>query len=76
MTAPVHIYRSNVQPLTRFRDTNLPKPMLIKIPGNRLHCCHKCEKLRPAKNLGVQVYYDRYVITCSPGKGCRKGKKP
>ena len=70
MTA-VHIYTAKSQPATRFTDDNGDTPMSFWWPANRLLWCGCCRKLRPAKNVVVQCYYDGINCWCAPDKGCK-----
>lgn len=67
----VHIYTAKLQPATRFKDDTGARTFWIRNPGNRLKLTACCHERRPAKNLLVQVYYDRNYFWCKEGKGCK-----
>lgn len=70
MKPDVHIYAVKGQPATRYCDMTMDRPMwFINSPRKRL-VCHTCWKARQARNIRVQVYYDKYTFSCAPGKGC------
>ena len=69
----VHVYTRDHQPATRYRvDFGTPVGgRWFRNAGNRLLPTRCCGKLRPAKNLTVQTYYDDMPLWCRPGTGCK-----
>lgn len=69
----LHIYTRPHQPATRFVDRSMPgRGHWFRYPGGRLLSASCCGRMRPARNLTVQVYYDSVPFFCRPGTGCRK----
>jgi hypothetical protein len=66
----IHIYRIRSQPLTRWRIGSdiLSRPSRWFHENPRRQCrCHKCYRLRYAKNLSIQVRYDGSYVFCADG---------
>ena len=68
----VHIYRAEPQSATSFLDPNGPgRPFRIRFASRAQIGARCCRRLRWAKFLQVQVYYDAVVFTCRRGCGCQ-----
>lgn len=74
MISNAHMYTTESQPATRFRDLcfadNSGHQQWIRNPRNRLLWTTCCRKRRPAKNLRVKVYTDTIHVFCAGGTGC------
>jgi hypothetical protein len=69
----LHIYRERLQPATCFVDRTLPgSGIWSRYSPRRLFRAHCCGKLRWAKYVRVQVYYDGIRQWCAKGHGCKK----
>jgi hypothetical protein len=69
----VHIFTAATQPLVRHKvdlDLGAP-PHTVTVPKHRRVRCHFCGRLREARNLLIQVYYDKVHVFCGTG-GCSK----
>lgn len=75
MSAAIHIYREEDQPLTRFVDRHGPKPHWSHNNPRATFLCQNCRKRRWAKYLRIQVYYDCFRISCAEGRGCKKERR-
>ena len=75
--ASFHIFTARKQPATRFKVQLWQKRTAhwVTFKPGHLFPTICCRKMRAAKNLLVQVYYDKIDYSCKPGKGCRKGKR-
>jgi hypothetical protein len=72
MAVEVHVYTRGHQPATRYKvDVGDVKPFWIKSPPNRMYRTNCCRRLRRARNLSVQVYYDATYYWCNKGTGCK-----
>lgn len=77
----VHIYAAPSQPLTRYVDPILKAmgchPWVVRTNPRATARCHRCGRLRWAKNLCVTVYYDLVRVFCADGP-CkpRRRRKP
>lgn len=87
----LHVYTTDIQPLTNYVDTNFDPAMRFTQNPRKLYHCHECGRRRWAKNLSIQVYYDSLRVFCADpvrrrssefpfeyGRFCplpRKGKK-
>ena len=65
----IHIYRADSQPMTRFDIGSIAgdRPRFLKYNKRHQIMCHQCRKMRYAKNLRVQVYYDKIHVFCADG---------
>jgi ribosomal protein S14 len=62
----IHVYSARCQPATHFVDHFMPrKPLHFRYPARHVFRCDVCGRLRWAKNLSVQVYYDMRRIFCT-----------
>lgn len=63
----LHIYTARVQPFTRYTvdDPVGRKNLVIKNDPRSRATCEVCWKTRMAKNLSIQVYYDKSYIFCT-----------
>lgn len=61
----LHIYRADTQPLVDFIDHTFDPPERFQCGPRRRFHCHECGRLRWAKSLHVQVYYDGDRISCA-----------
>lgn len=74
----VHVYRYAMIPATRsytipgFCGPNGKDVRLKGFKPNVLVRCHHCLKLRRAKNIMAQHYYDGSRYWCRPGLDCPK----
>lgn len=61
----LHVFTVRGQPLTRY-DVGRPigRRMIVRNNPRRQFRCENCYKLRHAKNLVIQVYYDCHRIWC------------
>ena len=68
---PVHVYSVRHEPATCF-NVGAPRGQhrYVRSPGGRSLWTSCCKRLRPARNLTVQVYYDEVKFWCRAGKGC------
>jgi len=69
-----HLYTATMQPATCFVDRNSDKPMWFRYKPRCILLARCCCKLRWAKHLLVQVFYDGWRFWCRPGRGCKKGE--
>jgi len=67
----IHIYTAPLQPATRYVDRSFEKPMWFRCSPRRLIRCWRCNRLRWASKLEVQVYYDEHMFWCKDKK-CKK----
>ena len=67
----LHIYTASWQPATRWRLVGDRR--WIRWPERALVRCHRCDRLRWAKNAEVQVFYDKVNQRC--GGGCARRRK-
>lgn len=67
----LHIYRAASQPATLYVDRHGPQALwTLNDPRKKIRAfC--CRKLRWAKYLTVQVYYDSIMFWCREGCGCK-----
>lgn len=67
----VHFYAAESQPLTRWRDPNLPRRWHVRRnhPRRQMYC-YLCGRRRWAKHLRIQVYYDGVHVFCA--EGCQR----
>jgi len=71
----VHLYARPFQPLTKYVDHVLVgmgfsvRKATRRNHPRKLFRCWICKRLRWAKNLTVQVYYDEMVISCREHHG-------
>jgi hypothetical protein len=72
----VHIYTTGFQPATNYRDASNPdhRPIRFRNGRRKLIQCSVCYRMRQARNLVVQVYYDMHRFVCKNGKGCKFDK--
>lgn len=63
----VHVFTVGKQQATKYVDCNIDPPMTFKNNPRRRLRCYDCGRVRWAKNLFVQVYYDCTRFTCSEG---------
>ena len=72
----IHLFGADMQPATDFWDKIMPgvKNFHFKYSPRHLFRCCKCRRLRWAKNLSVQVYYDGTRFFCREKK-TRRGKR-
>ena len=76
MKPTLHIYTAPLQPATNFVDrSGLGKPMRIKWSPHKLLYCRTCNRLRRAKNLNVQVFYDDLRFFCKDKTQCQPKRK-
>ena len=71
----LHVHAAAGQPATRYRVSLAPDDGLdglwIRNHRRALMRCFRCKRLRWAKNMFVQVYYDGVYQFCKEGRGCR-----
>lgn len=63
----VHIFTAAKQPMTRYRYDMGFKKVIVRTPPRKQFRCLKCWRMRWAKNLVIQVYYDTHYIWCVEG---------
>lgn len=68
----IHVYAAKRQPATRFRVDLDGRGIWIRSPARRPMFARCCKRMRIARNLLVQVYYDGVYASCRPGKGCKE----
>ena len=70
----VHVYTRAHQPATRYRvdSGSTFGARWFRNAANRLIPAQCCGKMRPARNLTVQVFYDSVPFWCRAGKGCKR----
>lgn len=69
----LHIYVARSQPATHYVDRSMGgRAMHFRNSPRRQMRCHLCGRLRWAKHLRVQVYYDGTNVFCAPGRGCKR----
>lgn len=68
----LHIYRAVAQPATRYRVGLGDETVWLENPKNRAIRAACCGFRRCARNLSVQVYYDKHRFVCVAGKGCKE----
>jgi len=65
----IHLFAARGQPATDFWDKTMPGPehmnLHFQYSPRRLFRCRECGRLRWAKNLSVQVYYDSLRFFCT-----------
>ena len=70
--AVFHLYNAPHQPATGFWDSDpvTGKRFRLRLsPHARRRCCG-CDRLRQARNLTVQVFYDGLYFWCRKGLRC------
>jgi hypothetical protein len=66
----IHIYTAPLQPATRYRvDVGDVKPFWCRVSPFKRGQCFECGRVRQARNLSVQVFYDNIKVFCRKG-GC------
>jgi hypothetical protein len=74
----LHVYRYPAIPATRsyfIPGFEREDGTRIRLKGFKPHVlvrCHHCLKLRRAKNIMAQHYYDQSIFRCRPGLDCPK----
>jgi len=69
----IHIYTARCQPATHFLDYCVPgKPIHFRYSPRHVFRCDECGRLRWAKNLSVQVYYDMIRFFCTETERYRR----
>jgi hypothetical protein len=63
----IHVYSAPFQPFTHYKDDLGESAFTVTHNPRELHRCHNCGRGRWAKNLRVQVYYDKILVTCVEG---------
>lgn len=63
--AELHIYTAPWQPFTNFMDHGFRRRYR---PMDTRFYCYECCDRRAAKNLEIQVYYDKVNIRCKDGR--------
>lgn len=71
MIAPIHMFTAAHQEATSFTMELEGKTVLFKFNPRRQLMCFGCRRLRHAKNLTVQVYYDSLHFWCMGRKNGR-----
>jgi hypothetical protein len=71
----VHIYTRSLQPAHNYVDgEGIGRPFRFRSNPRRHFRASCCGKLREARYLTVQVYYDHIPFWCREGRGCHKVK--
>jgi hypothetical protein len=70
----IHIYTAEHQPATDFWDSNIDPPIHVRHDPRMQIECRSCGRIRYARNMVVQVYYDDIRYFCGAG-GCKENKK-
>lgn len=66
MINSIHLFTVRGQRATDFWDKIMPEHTIhFQYSPRHLFRCHECERLRWAKNLSVQVYYDGTRFFCT-----------
>lgn len=59
------VYATRMQPATQFIDPNMPKGLRRqRCKPDAMRRCLRCNQMRPAKDMYVQVYYDSIRYWC------------
>jgi len=62
----LHIYRAVGQPMVRYNAMlAIDEPLWIECSPFKRYQCDTCWRMRAAKNLSIQVYYDMSLIFCT-----------
>jgi len=62
----IHVYTVKGQPATHFIDRLMPgRVMHFRYSPRKIFRCESCGRLRLAKNLTAQVYYDGTRFFCT-----------
>lgn len=69
---PVHVYRAHAQPLTLYVVHAGDRSATFTNPPGTYHHTSCCRRRRQARHLVIRVYYDASVISCAPGRGCKR----
>lgn len=71
----IHVYAAKRQPATRYLVDLGRVRTWIRCPERRPMFARCCKRMRIARNLLVQVYYDGVYASCKPGKGCKENRR-
>jgi len=64
----IHVYSSPLQPFICYKDDCWDgRSYIVRHKAREHHRCDDCHRMRLAKNLRVQVYYDIIWVTCAEG---------